>query len=523
MTDVFNFQLSDVITNDLLKKYVAKGWEGLSDGYKKSGKEIEPESVADFDNKSKLDKSIILKILGALREYIVDRIFKKAQGKDNEGNNEYFAAGSTNLTSDYDLAVSGPQANEIIWDMFKMFLKHYQQALPRAFDTNLYSSPLYIHTTKGNGEKLSVRKASKPTKKDSLSGFPRVNYNGHGNRQFTLIPQTEDEMNEELDWAGMKLLHKVSGDHYDFYDDEKQHGKLMEILKRSKILKTHLMKECDALEKPDTDFTELIKKKDFKFLNEPGKNIKETRNIFKNYYMQYKAQEKCQKYVYENKDLAEKDIESVNGKEKRNIFYYSNKANYYASEAYYTSSAVNAVVVENQLGGNLDYTGRENYLVRSKIAAALEQIGDMTHHIEHKGVDDKDDDSLKKIIIKFSKYIYRFWYILGTIGADTTGYENKFKKLAEKINEKIIPIRAKYNIKDIGLEDWKLMDVNGKVLKAKGKEQIQAKKDWLKILRADMLKEIEKLLNQKGERKKKKRTKKKQRKKKRKKTKRKKY
>ena len=43
--------------------------------------------------------------------------------------------------------------------MFKKFLKQYGEALPYAFDSNLYSSPLYIHTNH-KGEKLDkVRKS----------------------------------------------------------------------------------------------------------------------------------------------------------------------------------------------------------------------------------------------------------------------------------------------------------------------------------------------------------------------------
>jgi len=379
-----------------------------------------------------------------------------------------------------------------MWDMFKIFLKHYREALPRAFDTNLYSSPLYIHTTKGDnvkpvkkGKNLSeVREAKKPTNPDdSLSGFPRVDY---GRRQFTLIPQTEDEMNEELDWAGIKLLKDTEGN-YDLYDDDKKYDKLQEILERSKILKEHLMKECDEIE-DDAGFKDLIGK-DFKFLN--GQD--ETKKIFKNYYMQYKAQEKCQKYVYEKKEI--QDIETVGGKEKKNIFYYSNKANYYSSEAYYTSSAVNAVVVENQLKRNLDYTGRENYLIRCKIAAALEQIGDMTHHIEHKDVNIDDEESLKKIIVKFSKYIYRFWYILGSIGGKEY---HEYKERAENINDTIIPIRAKYDVKNIKEQDWKLLDVENDVLKATAEYMEEAKRDWLKKLRANMLSKIEIILKTGG-------------------------
>ena len=117
----------------------------------------------------------------------------------------------------------------------------------------------------------------------------------------------------------------------------------------------------------------------------------------------------------------------------------------------------------------------------------------MTHHIEHKDVNTEDEESLKKIIVKFSKYIYRFWYILGSIGGKE--YQ-EYKERAENINDTIIPIRAKYDVKNIKEEDWKLLDVGNEILEAT--DMKQAKEDWLKKLRANMLSKIEIMLNTKG-------------------------
>ncbi len=527
MTDVFNFQLSEIITEDKLQEYLKIGWEALSDGYKKSGKEVDIDSIewkrkceADkkslhlcemdsFADRPKIDKGILLKILGALREHIINKMFKRLENELGvKGRNEYFAAGSTNITSDYDLSVSGPEANEIMWLMFKTFLHHYKASLPYAFDSNLYSAPLYIHTTIGSklgedipSKKLSIREKSPATGMDSFSGFPRVDYDGHGKRQFTLIPQTDDEINEELDWAGIKLLHKSKGGKYEEYDEDKTFFRLDQILNRSIKLKEHLMNLCEKEEEKE-DYKAFFKDGgEFAFLNplpgdeeEEKRKKKETILIFKNYWMQYKAQEKCQKYVYKNMDFKEEGeegnpvLETVNGDLKRNIFYYSNKANYFSSEAYYTSSAVNTIVVENQLKRNLNYRSREN-MIKCKIAAAIEQIGDMTHHIEHKKVNTKDKNSLKKIIVKFSKYIYRFWYILGSIGERVL---KEYEEKADEINKRIIPIRAKYDVERIKEEDWKLLDVTWKDWENHNNEE--NKKEWLKNIRHNMLNILEDVL-----------------------------
>jgi hypothetical protein len=499
----FNFKLSEIITEKKLQEYFDKGWEALSDDYKKSGKEIDMEDmkwkkkspreqVQQFGDLPKRDKGILLKILGALREHMINKIFKRHEtNKKVEGKNEYFAAGSTNITSDYDLAVSGPDGNEIMWLMFKTFLKHYKESLPYAFDSNLYSSPLYIHTTIA-GEKLEkVRPKKLPDdENNSFGGFPRLDYNGHGNRQFTLVPQTDDEMNEELEWAGLKLLHKVNGQIRE-YDDEQNYPRLKAILDRSVILKEHLMKLCEDEEKNE-QYQVFFTFGEFAFLNpsendddKTKKKKAESKLVFKNYWMQYKAQKLCQDYIYNNKPFPEDKKETVGEKLKNNIFYYSNKANYFASEAYYTSSAVNTVVVENQLKTNLDYSN-EKYKIKCKIAAAIEQIGDMTHHIEHKSVKKDDPESLQKIIVKFSKYIYRFWYILGSIGGEQ--YE-PYAALANKINDRIIPHRAKYDVDKIKPEEWKLLDVTDY------KENSEAaKKKWLLGVRKHMLGKIEELL-----------------------------
>ena len=84
----FNFKLSEIITEKKLQEYFDKGWEALSDDYKKSGKEIDiedmkwkklspGEQVEKFGDLPKRDKGILLKILGALREHVINKIFKR--------------------------------------------------------------------------------------------------------------------------------------------------------------------------------------------------------------------------------------------------------------------------------------------------------------------------------------------------------------------------------------------------------------------------------------------------------------
>ena len=376
--------------------------------------------------------------------------------------NEYFAAGSTNITSDYDLAITGPDANEIMWGMFKKFLKQYGEALPYAFDTNLYSSPLYIHTTH-QGKKLDrVRNASQT--------FPRVDY---GKREFTLVPQTDAEMREELVWAGLKLL-----DHKDYIDNN-GYPNLSSILSESKKLQDHLDIICSTTPKKTqpNESAESENDAELERLLE-GKNSDEMKKIIKNYYLQYKSQQVCQKYVYD-KD-SELPKEEILG-EKKSIFYYSNKANYFSSEAYYTSSAVNSIVVEKQLKSKLNY-GKRSSDIKKKvyITAAIENLGDMLHHMSN------EKGNIKNTIIKYSKYLYRIYLVLGNAGS----VENHH--YAKKIEDIVIPFRKTYDIEKANKEKiWIYVFYN---------ENTDTDiKIYLEKLKKKLLSEIEKMFGTKTE------------------------
>ena len=178
-----------------------KGWNKITEIYKNkivNKKVNSPKSKInyDFETKPIEQQELILEILGSIRKYIINTTFKCVENSFNNNNlNEILTVGSNNITSDYDVTIMGPDANNIMWKMFISFLAKYEDALPEAFDSNLYSSPLYIHTSKLNHESI-ICKSKKCLKQ-------RVNYK---NRYFTLVPQNEDDIKVELNWACIKLL-----------------------------------------------------------------------------------------------------------------------------------------------------------------------------------------------------------------------------------------------------------------------------------------------------------------------------
>ena len=236
--------MNDIVSPSLLDNYIKEGWGAITKNYKEQKLPVSPgkerpmkTDSKHFDNLNPEQKKLALEILGSVRKYLVEQIFK-CQGKS--GKNEYFAAGSTNITSDYDVAITGPDANDIMWGMFKKFIQQYGEALPYALDSNLYSSPLYIHTTH-KGQPLSgVRRASPK--------FPRVDY---GKRNFTLVPQTPEEIKEELAWAGLKLL-----PHKQLIFDLKFKN-LKEVLKDSQQLEFYLKNICNETPRTSGEDKEL--------------------------------------------------------------------------------------------------------------------------------------------------------------------------------------------------------------------------------------------------------------------------
>ena len=313
----------------------------------------------------------------------------------------------------------------IMWNMFTFFLNKYQNSLPYAFDSNLYTSPLYIFKNT-NGKKININENIKDI---------RVNYT---DSEFTLIPKSNDDFLQELTFGCLRLL--------PFADlINKNFSNIAKILIRSKIYETYLINKKEKNKK--IIHSELFKA----FIN---KNFsEETRKIILNYYLQYKSQGVCQNYIYTNDKKFEplphvninKDIST------NNIFFFSNSVNYFSTEAYYTSSAVNAVVLEIQRKINL-----QNHMEDSNICnliACFENLGMLLEHITH----EKDEDDLnrqKYIIIKYSKYLYRIYLILSKIESDDS---ESYKEMAIKFEEKVIPIRKTYNIKKAdSLNIWEI-------------------------------------------------------------------
>ena len=164
-----------------------------------------------------------------------------------------------------------------------------------------------------------------------------------------------------------------------------------------------------------------------------------TKILIKNYFLQYTWQEYIHDYIYSSDNTRNSFIKrkiKLSNKDtfEDNIFFYANIANYFSSDAYYTSSSVNAIVIEDQRNINLELDHIDKDIKNSMyLIAAIENFADMINHLL------ESECNIKLTIIKFSKYLYRIYRCFGKINKEY------FKKL-NKINKNVIPYRKSYNI-----------------------------------------------------------------------------
>jgi hypothetical protein len=429
-----NFTLSEIMSDDLLQGYMDKGWDKIIEIYKKklsyksNNRSPKSKILHDFETKPVEEEELIISILGSIRKFIIKTTFKSITKSINDLN-EILTVGSNNITSDFDITILGPNANTIMWKMFISFLAKFEDSLPEAFDSNLYCSPLYIYENINHDNIICKNKNILPQ---------RIDYKY---RNFTLVPFTEEDLITELNWACIKLLDlNLQFPHF-----------LNRYINEAKKYKIILDKITN-----DTDYDE--KYRDISLQNNlhpSNKFNKDTITTIKNYYLQWKYQKPIQQYIYSNDNENLKYYEELitlpgNNKPETNIFFYSNIPNYFSSDAYYTSSSVNSVVINTQMNIQFNMINRSEKIKNGVyIVSAIENFGDMVRklkkasdelEINNKEMNEKIN-TIKTIIIKNSKYLFRIFNDLIKAGnVDLIEINNEIKN-------KVIPFRETYNIK----------------------------------------------------------------------------
>lgn len=118
-------------------------WESLVNAYKKDSKEI---YCLNKSSRVCADAYNLLLYVRAFTRVYVD-VFANKYKKEHP-DMEFIIAGSTNVTSDYDVTVVGPRSYHFVKEIMHGFYKEFHKQLPLVADTNLYIAPAFLYNSK---------------------------------------------------------------------------------------------------------------------------------------------------------------------------------------------------------------------------------------------------------------------------------------------------------------------------------------------------------------------------------------
>lgn len=327
---------------EIINIYIRFGWANLTKIFMKQKIAKEKKTYGVVSEK-------LLKMLGGIREFYIDHLFNCI---NDDPNTIYTSFGSTNVTSDYDIAILGKNAPVIMWNIFNDFLIKYKNTLAESFDTNLYCAGYY--NSVGINENVCFKID------DEISILKLRSFN-------------DTKIN--LEFALMKL------NDFDLYMYTKSKSS-KKLIRASQKRKNNLDKLYNLqLEKTKRSHADI------------------TNNDTLNLIAKYKLNAHISKKLYDNLYGTTTDIE------KTHILACS--ASYYSIEAYYTCCGVNVVVMELQ-AKKKDL----NLHPFEYVCCALENLGDLRHHII---TQEGNPAEITQLLIKLSKYIYRIYYSLSKI------------------------------------------------------------------------------------------------------------
>ena len=426
------------------------------------------EGKEEIDGKNRI--KFVLERLGQFRKMVVQDLFNLAcrnKANELERNVKEFTqqhsmviAGSTNLTSDYDVTVNGPYCSDIIELMFNKFYDMFGVTINDSFDTNLYPGSGAMLLEDG----LDTERFNDENMGDEYMFVVPPRKKG---KRFLLTMGNDKSKKHSYYWAFCKLsegyaelLETSTGtvlDKFKVVEGQLIPQSLNDYFIKGKTMKSTLKSLfCDRLdsameESEQEDVVDTVAK------NLPSANPDSktdhgivrarTRISFYNYSLQTSFGKELDKfYRPDGKDVTfpPPNVGSKNVSYKElhefvdSVLGYSGLVNWLCSEGYYTNYAVYAIVVCLQLGYHGDDFHPDVWLV-----AAVENLADLIKHMLHALHGSSSDiNSIKKTYIKFSKYQYRIHFCLmkyyNSINNDVKKDENetKFKRLQDAVDRR---------------------------------------------------------------------------------------
>lgn len=265
--------------NELISKYIKVGWYRLTNIFNRY------RIAKEKHIKQEVDENL-LKLLGDVRMYIINRTYKCHQTNKNQ---YMFKTGSTNITSDLDVNIVGKNCESTMIKMFDSFLKHYGNILSHSFDTNIYVHGFFVSEDSSN---KSVFK---------LSEYP--------DKDFYIIPLDKKDYDINIKFACMKLL-ELNTTPY-------------ETVHKYVVASMDIKKKLEEVYKNKKN---VIKKK---YPKMPNNNI----DVITKYNILYDYSHILNNQIYNKKDTT--DYTTI-----------ANICKYFSIESYYTQSTFNVVVLE---------------------------------------------------------------------------------------------------------------------------------------------------------------------------------
>lgn len=363
----------DILT--ILNYYINGGWSKLVKLFLNGNKNIKKQ---EFLNLKYIDVDT-LKLLGHIRGYVVNKIFKCQKNKyDNDDTLLYFS-GSSDITSDYDGNLMGKNSPNIMMGMFKDFLEKYNNTLPYSFDTNLYTCGFFFRKDFENSTNKGIKEDNKIYYKKKLELYDDI-------KELELV--TFQPSNKDIELINFNVIFAKL--------------KLLNILKSNK----QRINEYNYINNLDKILD--------KYIGIEKENIKNKYNYNDEtllIYSKYMLQKKYIEMFYNDINYNDKLIKEITNYLDISIEKFTHLmllciVKYYSMESYYTHCTFNVVVLEDQTKVKLKNLTKINY-----VCSLIENLGDLNNNFE---IYDDDIKNYKKLI-KISKYMYRMIYSIDNI------------------------------------------------------------------------------------------------------------
>ena len=379
---------------DTLKLYLEQGWKSLTTIFDTckdvSGKT--KTTVPATDRMAAARMTEALSMLAGVRKYAVLNAFQCAKPDQDTS---MHAFGSTNLTSDYDVTLVGVDAAKVAWRMFKQFYKAHKDVLPRVFDTNIYCIGLFLTSHVNSKHKRQFMPTDNPT--------------------YSTYVAHADDAKDFLVAAGAKVSATMKSNDVHKFPITKT------LLAASRLWlqanETTLKKQVDALSRlPSTSTTPLPK-------------TDESRELYARYKLQSKYGAKALDMAY---------AKSAASKSRSEFVKSLLKANFFATEAYFTLEAVNVVVLTLQ---KKDRAVKKHLTPISYLCTALECLGDFRSHT----LADLKSDSPQTtgpLLINGSKYVFRVLHSLEQLATFSKSAVRPFGTAA-LVEANVVAVRGK--------------------------------------------------------------------------------